>query len=331
MGRTVTIAEVVTFLGGQGALRELVADSGTQIIRRPLPIAEAGPEDMAFCGSTARNPAELLAQTHAGLLILNRELPRDEIALTQTGVRALILSENARLDFMRAVQHFFAPPRPTGCHPSAVVAPSSIIADDAYVGPLCSIGEGVQIGNATVIHAGVHIYDGVRIGRNVTIHAGTVLGADGFGYERNEAGQLEKFPHVGGVVIEDNVEIGANTCVDRGTLGDTLICEGARIDNLVHVGHNVRVGRHAAVVADVMIGGGTSIGDYAWVAPSACLRDRIRVGQRAVVGLAALVTRDVPDGVTVMGAPARPQSEQKRLLERWNRAAAEGESESNQP
>jgi UDP-3-O-[3-hydroxymyristoyl] glucosamine N-acyltransferase len=295
-------------------LRVFVEGAEDRVIRGPAPITEAGPEQVGFCGSTAKRPQELLQATRAGLLIVDRSLDTDDKALAAAGVAAVIESENARLDFMRVVGQFFSPPRPRGIAPSAVVSASAKIAADAYVGPLCSIGDNVEVGAGTVIHAGVQIYDRVRIGRNVTIHAGCVIGADGFGYERDPDGVLVKFPHLGGVVIEDDVEIGANTCIDRGTLGDTRVCEGARIDNLVHVAHNTRVGRHAAVIADAMIGGSTQIGDYAWIAPSACLRDRIEIGERAVVGLAAVVTKSVPPDTTVMGSPARDLQSQKRIL-----------------
>jgi len=119
------------------------------------------------------------------------------------------------------------------------------------------------------------------------------------------------------VLIEDNVEIGANTCIDRGSLGDTKICEGTCIDNLVHIAHNVYVGKHAVVIANAMVGGGTRIGDFAWVAPSACIRDRITIGDKSFVGLASLVTKDVSNGETVLGSPARSLEEQKRLLSHW--------------
>jgi UDP-3-O-[3-hydroxymyristoyl] glucosamine N-acyltransferase len=156
----------------------------------------------------------------------------------------------------------------------------------------------------------------------VIIHAGTVIGADGFGYERNEDGTFEKFPHLGGVVIEDDVEIGANACIDRGTLAPTRIREGAKIDNLVHIAHNVDVGRHAAVIAHAMIGGGTRIGDYGWVAPCACLRDGIVIGTRSTVGLGAVVTKSIGDDATVMGAPARGASEYKASLDAIKRLTA---------
>jgi UDP-3-O-[3-hydroxymyristoyl] glucosamine N-acyltransferase len=317
-----TIEAIAEFLAPQ-PLRALAEGAEHRVIRGPAPITEAGVEQVSFCGSTAKKPEALLQATHAGLLIVDRALDRDDKALTRAGVAAVIESENARLDFMRVIDRFFSPSRPRGIAPSVVIAESAQIADDAYVGPLCSIGENVEVGAGTVIHAGVHVYDRVRIGRNVTIHAGCVIGADGFGYERDADGVLVKFPHLGGVVIEDDVEIGANTCIDRGSLGDTHVCKGARIDNLVHVAHNTLVGRHAAVIADAMIGGSTRIGDYAWIAPSACLRDRIVIGERAVVGLASVVTKSVPAGRTVMGLPAREQKDQKRLLAKLAQLGAE--------
>ncbi|MFA6455573.1 MAG: UDP-3-O-(3-hydroxymyristoyl)glucosamine N-acyltransferase, partial [Bacteroidota bacterium] len=164
-----------------------------------------------------------------------------------------------------------------------------------------------------------YIYDNVRIGKNVIIQAGAVIGGDGYGYSRNDKGEFEKFPHVGAVLIEDDVEIGANTCVDRGTLGNTIIREGAKIDNLVHIAHNVTVGKHAAVIAQSMIGGSTVIGDYGWIAPSASLMNGIKIGSKVTVGLGAVVTKNIPDGETWAGVPAQPLRDfvsiQKKLKE----------------
>ncbi|HET9865725.1 MAG TPA: UDP-3-O-(3-hydroxymyristoyl)glucosamine N-acyltransferase, partial [Nitrospira sp.] len=205
------------------------------------------------------------------------------------------------------------PRRRTGIHPTAVIDPEARIADDVYIGPYAVVGR-CDVGTGSVIHAHVTLYDGVRIGRNVTIHAGTAVGTDGFGYSRAPDGSLEHFPHVGGVVIEDEVEIGSNTCIDRGTLGDTTIREGTKVDNLVHIAHNVTVGRHALVIAHAMIGGSTVIGDGAWVAPSSAIRDGVRIGDGATIGIAAVVVKNVDPGETVMGVPARPASEYKATL-----------------
>lgn len=313
---------IADFLGGELQVPAEPRESLAQtLIRRPAPIGDAQPGELAFLGPTAREPAALLGRTRASLLIVDRTLYAALQVALPPSLPAVILSDNARLDFLRVLRRYFTPPQPRGVHPSAVVDPSAELSEDVYVGPLASIGAGVRIGRGSVIHAGVHIYRDVTIGEAVTIHSGTVIGADGFGYERSASGELEKFPHLGSVIIEDGVEIGANACIDRGTLGATRVCRGARIDNLVHLAHNTHIGRNTAVIALAMVGGSTHVEDEAWIAPSACLRDRIRVGRAAVVGLQSLVTRDVPPGETVMGAPARPQAAQRRLLAELSRLA----------
>lgn len=317
-----TIGEIVSFLQAEDSLLRLVEEVHSTVIHRPAPIAEAVPGEVSFCGATARKPQELLDRTRASLLITDRGISFDERRLAQAGVHAVVLRDNARLDFIRVVEKFFARPRPQGIHRTAVISPLAKIASDVYIGPLCTVGE-AEIGGGTIIHAGVHIYDGVRIGRNVTIHSGCVIGADGFGFERNEAGELQKFPHIGGVVIEDDVEIFALTHVARGTLGNTFIGQGTKIDTFVHVAHNIRIGKHCAIISHAMLAAET-IGDLSWIAPSACLRDRIAIGSRVTVGLGAVVTKDIPDGTTVMGLPARPIEEQKRLLRRLSALAAQG-------
>lgn len=268
---------------------------------------------LTFCNRPQPAASRLMQGTLAGVIVCGE-------AQAEAGLsgKTLIVTREPRLAFLRLVRRFFVPKAPSGIHPSAVVDPAAEIHPEAYVGALCHIGR-ASVGQGSVLHGGVFVHDGTRIGRQVVIHSGTVIGADGFGYQRNENGELEKFPHVGGVRIEDDVEIGANCCVDRGTLGDTVLQQGARIDNLVHIAHNVVVGRHAAVIAHAMIGGSTTIGEGAWISPSACVRDGLSIGARTLVGLGAVVVRDVPDGETVMGVPARPAAEYKAQLDALRR------------
>lgn len=225
----------------------------------------------------------------------------------------LIVVANARLAFMRAVACYFAPnAREQGIHPTAVVHASAEIHSGAVVGPFCMIGPGCIVGADCTLAPHVVLMQDVQLGCRVSIGAGTVIGADGFGYERNEAGELEKFPHIGGVVIGDDVEIGSNTSIDRGTLDSTRIGLRARIDNQVHIAHNVIIGADAAIIAQAMIGGSARIGDRAWIAPSATIMNQVSVGADATVGLGAVVVQSVPDDATVMGSPAQSSDDFRR-------------------
>lgn len=272
----------------------------------------AGPFMLAFAGAKV-DPLQLevMAPRLRGGSLLCASSLADAVRLPDTSV---LECENPRLSFMRAVRLFFpaALPKP-GIHPSAVVHPTARIHSTASIGPHCTIGADCIVGEGTVLHPNVTLYEKVSVGRNVRINSGTVIGADGYGYERNEIGELEKFPHIGGVEIGDGVEIGSNTSIDRGTLGNTRILEGAQIDNQVHVAHNVVVGARTAIIAQAMIGGSVKIGDASWVAPAAVIMNQVRIGARATVGLGAVVTKDVDDGQTVMGSPAQDQSEFKAL------------------
>lgn len=304
-----TVADVVALLGAQ-LEPQPGARADTELLR-PSPIADAGAGDVTFVSASLR-PDSVPPDVTAALVIIDRGAS-ESLPWQSWSVDAVIVSDHARRDFLRVISEFFTGSAPRGVHASAVVADGAQIDPEAYVGPLCSIGPEVTIGARSVLHAGVHLYGPVSIGRDVTIHGGTVIGADGFGYERLADGTITKFPHVGGVEIGDDVEIGANACIDRGTLGMTVIEAGAKVDNLVHVAHNVRIRSHAMVIADAMLGGSADIGERSWVAPSACISDGLTVGSDALVGLGAVVTRDVPQGETVAGNPARSVAELKEL------------------
>jgi UDP-3-O-[3-hydroxymyristoyl] glucosamine N-acyltransferase len=271
----------------------------------PAPLGEGGKESLSFCTRKGSDALEMIRASKAGVVVCS-----DKIRLSKKDYqdRTLIQVASPRLAFIRLLQRYFTAAPDYGIHPTAIIDPKARIGDNVFIGPYSCIGE-CQIGEETIIHGNVHIYSKTTIGRRVTIDAGTVIGTDGFGFERNEKGELEKFPQIGGVVIEDDVEIGSNVSIDRGTLGNTIIGRGTKIDNLCHIAHNVNIGRHCVIIALSMIGGSTKIGDYSHVAPSASIMNKVELGKNVLVGLGSVVTRNVADNVVVNGVPARPMRE----------------------
>jgi len=230
--------------------------------------------------------------------------------------KVFILVNEPKLNFINIARFLFLPAPKVGIHPSSIIDRNAKIGNNVYIGPNCFIGNVVIGDNCQILGSNV-IFDKTVIGSNVIINPGTVIGSDGFGYERKENKELEKFPHFGGVIIEDDVEIGSNTCIDRGTLGNTIIKKGTKIDNLVHIAHNVEIGKYCLIIANSMIGGSTKIGDYSWVAPSVSLLNGIEIGKNTTVGMGAVVLKSIPDNEVWAGVPARPLSEfiniQKKL------------------
>lgn len=262
-------------------------------------------ESLDWVNPLRKDKIDYIKNSKAKVIICETEFSTEDLDLTN---KCIIQVKNPKLTFIRIVSHFFQTNDFIGIHSSAIIHPSAVIHESSYIGPNTYIGNCI-IGRNTVIHGNCYLYDNTQVGDNVTIHAGTVIGAEGFGYQRNEKGEFEKFPHIGGVIIGNNVDIGSNTSIDRGALGNTIIGEGAKIDNLVHIAHNVKVGKHSAVIAHAMIGGSTLIGDYSWVAPTVALRDQIAIGDHVTVGMGAVVTKNIPEGETWTGSPAKKLQE----------------------
>jgi UDP-3-O-[3-hydroxymyristoyl] glucosamine N-acyltransferase len=229
----------------------------------------------------------------------------------------------------------FAPSR----HPTAIIAPGAEVDESVYVGAHAVIGERARVGAGTQLHAGVHVgddvligsdcvlhpnvvlYDRVTIGSRVVLHAGVTIGADGFGYVPDEENRRHKFPQIGTVIIEDDVEIGANSCVDRGALGETRIGSFTKIDNLVQIAHNVLIGERVVIAAQTGISGSTVIEEDAIIGGQVGMGDHARVRRGAIIGSKAgiLPGKIVRAGAVVWGIPARPLDEYKRLNAHWGR------------
>ena len=243
---------------------------------------------------------QYIYDTKATIVLVN-----DDLQLEHPVSCTLIRVKNAYECVAKLMQMYAQSlPKKTGIDPLAFVSPSAQIGEDVYIGPFAVIGDGVKIGDGSRIYPNVTIYDSCKIGKNVTIHAGAVIGADGFGFAPNTEG-YDKIPQLGIVVIEDNVEIGANTCVDRSTMGQTIIHKGVKLDNLIQVAHNCEIGENTVMSAQVGMAGSTKIGAWCMVGGQAGFSGHIHVADRTMVGAqCGVIGNTKGDGETLIGSPA---------------------------
>ena len=238
--------------------------------------------------------------TKSSVVLIN-----EDVELTQPVNCTLIRVQNAYESVAKLLQLYTSMmPKKTGIDPLAFVSKSAKIGENVYIAPFAYIGDNVTIGDDTRIFPHVTIYDGCKIGKNVTIHAGSVIGADGFGFAPNQEG-YDKIPQIGIVVIEDDVEIGANTCVDRSTMGQTIIHKGVKLDNLIQVAHNCEIGENTVMSAQVGMAGSTKIGAWCMVGGQAGFSGHIKIADKTFIGAqAGVISNTKGDGEQLIGAPA---------------------------
>jgi UDP-3-O-[3-hydroxymyristoyl] glucosamine N-acyltransferase len=285
------------------------------------PLETATADDISFVTDPRYRGAALTSR--AGAFLVAEAIP--DLPAPALRCRA---PRHALIDLLA----LFFPPPPVvaGVHPSAVVARDASVDATASVGalavvesgavigarvrihPLVYVGAGTRVGDDSVLYPHVVLREGITLGRRVIVHAGTVIGADGFGYAFD--GRVHrKVPQVGGVIIEDDVEIGANAAIDRATLGDTIVRRGTKIDNLVQIGHNVEIGETAILAGQVGIAGSARVGAGAVLAGQVGVADHVTIGDGAIVGAQAGVRRNVDAGDKILGSPARPMTQAKRI------------------
>ncbi|NLS44236.1 MAG: UDP-3-O-(3-hydroxymyristoyl)glucosamine N-acyltransferase [Firmicutes bacterium] len=286
------------------------------------PVENAGKDEITFAENTRL--LKIAIKSNAGAVIAKH----GEDLQGKPG----ILVENPRLAFAKVLKLFAPPiPRPAeGINKTCNVAEDAIIGKGACIGPKVTIesgvvlgekvilypgvyiGENTRIGKGTIIYPNVVIRERITIGKGVIIHSGAVIGSCGFGFVTSEDKHY-KVPQVGTVIIEDDVEIGANTCIDRGTMGETVIGEGSKIDNLVQIGHNVKIGKHCIIAGQTGIGGSSEIGEGSILAGQVGVVDHIKIGSSSIIAGLTLVSTSLPPGSFVSGRPARPHKEQLRM------------------
>lgn len=312
-----------------GTLRDLAQRAGGRAvgdeslpIERIAAVEESGPGALTFATDERYLAAALLSRAAAVLV--------DASIAPANAPKPLIVVENARLALARLLAAL-RPPRPKGPfrHATAVVEPDAEVAPDAYlgahayvgrrtrVGAGCVVGAGayvgddVTIGESSWLHPNAAVMDGCRLGSRVVLHAGCVVGSEGFGWAFVD-GILERIPQVGNVVLEDGVEVGANSCIDRAQTGSTYVGAGTKIDNLVQIGHNSRIGKHCALAALTGLAGSTVVGDYVKIAGQVGTRGHMTIGSHSTVAGQSGVWGDVAEGTTVSGNPAREHREELR-------------------
>lgn len=311
----ITLAELARLVGGE------VVGEGRTVIRGLAPLEQAQPGDLTFV--TAPKYAARLADSRASAVLVDRSLPVD---------RPAIRVQDPAAGLVALLETLFPP-----CHPRwhidarAVLEAEVVLGEQVHIGPYAVIGRGTRLGNRVVIYPGTYIGEGcdigddsviyanaslysqVILGRRVVVHSGAVIGADGFGYSPLPDGSSRKIPQVGRVVIGDEVEIGANTCIDRATVGDTIIEKGGKFDNLVQVGHNSVVGAHAVLAGQVGLAGSVRVGARVRMGGQVGIADHITVGDGATIAAQSGIASDVEPDAVMFGSPAVPITLSKRM------------------
>lgn len=310
-----TVGELAAFLGG-----EVAGDAATPI-RGAAAVEEATGGDVTFAlDERFLTRAEA---TGAAAVIAPPGL--------SSASKTLIRVENPRFAFAKALRLFAPPPpRPEGIHPAALVSPEAEVGAEVSIGPGAVVEAGARLGDGAILHAGAYVGPGARVGAHAeigprallchgvevgascVIGPGSVIGSDGFGFVEHQ-GAHYKIPQVGTVVLEDDVEIGALCAIDRAVTGETRIGAGTKMDNLVHIGHNVRIGRRCLIVAQVGVSGSVTVGDRVTLAGQTGVGGHLTIGDGTVVAAKSGVTKSIPPGGYYSGFPARPHREEKKI------------------
>ncbi|MCX6231378.1 MAG: UDP-3-O-(3-hydroxymyristoyl)glucosamine N-acyltransferase [Bacteroidetes bacterium] len=277
---------------------DIIGDKNDVLFDNIKSVLEADEMSLVFIGNNKNNAEILISKTKAKIIIIgnqnNIDFPKDKVFL---------IVENPKLAFSKIANRYFIKSIDHSIHPSVVIHPEAKIAKNVYIGPNCVIGRG-EIQENTVIFGNVFIYDNFIIGKNVKINAGTVIGAEGYGYSREKDGSPVLFPHIGGVIIEDNVDIGSNVSIDRGALSNTIIKKGVKIDNLVHIAHNVCIGENTFVIANATICGSVTIGKNVWVGPNVIISNGLHICDNAQLLIGSVVLNSIVTEEECIGYPA---------------------------
>ena len=265
---------------------------------KPIDSAKIG--DATFYSQYDKDAKKLILNSNATVIFCSKHLQKMSFKTKS----ALIFLDDPRLWFLRCLKKFVNLSKQHRIHSNSIIQ-SKKIGKNVHIGPFTFIGKNVQIGDNSIIHNGVHIFDNCKIGKNVKIQSSTVINSSSFGPRRNENNELETFPNLGSVIIEDDVEIGANTSILPGVLENTVIGIGTKISDHVYIGSGMKIGKHCMITGHTYFGGSSILEDFAYIAPGSIIRNGIKIGTCAFVGMGSIVTKNVKPNTTVIGNPAK--------------------------
>ncbi len=291
----ITIQELLECLGNQ--VLEVSGNVENVYIDNLSDVDHVNTTTLDWVNPAKQNKDALVEASNARVLLV------DETVMEVPG-KVLIRVKNPKVALALVGNAFFVKRTEPGIHPTAIIDDSAFIGENVYIGPYCVIGR-AHVGDNCVISSHVSIKDNVFLGCNCYIKEGTVIGGDGFGFVKDDEGHLFRFPQLGGVRIGNFVEIGANTCIDRGALSDTIISDYVKISNLCQIAHNVQIGENTVITACVEISGSCVVGDNVWIGPNCSVRDQRKIGRDTLIGMGAVVSKNIPDNEVWVGCPIR--------------------------
>lgn len=298
--KRVEISKLMEFLGSD--LKKVEGCGSASYIDNIPDPAHVTETSLDWVNSTKANKQQIAETSLAKVLVVDPEIVYSE--LMKDAGKTLLVVAKPRVSMAKIANHFFIDKKQPGIHPSAIVDEKAIIHPTAYIGPGCIVGN-AQIGANTVLMANVTVYDDVVIGDRCLIQAGVVIGTDGLGCSRDENGVLTKFPHLGGVVMGDDIEVGANSQIAKGSFSDTLIEDGCKMNGLCFIAHNCHLEKNVWITGDTMLCGSVHVKKNTTIFSNVVVRDQRTIGEGVIIGMGSVVTKDVPDFETWLGNPAR--------------------------
>lgn len=295
------VEEILECLGNQ--VLNVQGPINNRVITNLADVVHTRQDTLDWVNPSRENAQEIAEGSKAKVILVGKNV--DYSAEIMNADKTLIVVKDPKVALAIIGNKYFVEKSNGEIHPTAIIDKEAVIGEGVTIGPYTVVGK-ASIGKGSVISSFVRIYDNVTIGEHCFVKEGAVIGGIGFGFERDEDGNRFRFPQIGGVRIGNHVDIGGNTCIDRGALSDTVLEDYAKVDNLCHIAHNVHIGKNAVVVACAEVSGSCVIGDDTWVGPNVCIRDQYKVGSNSLIGMGAVVVKNVGDNEVWAGNPARP-------------------------